>query len=150
MEDKYKNDKYDRSLYIPKGYILPNGIMLTKQYARFHEDMAERYISEYCYEKYVNDVVSDKKDFMLMRLGALQVMSCGMPVLLFCEGNQNKIIQDAIESYVSFGWKIRTIPNPYSSYSAYLRYLILKDTELVMEEYTYEKENVKQYIFKRR
>ena len=39
LEDKYKNDKYDRSLYIPKGYILPDGSQLTKSYARLHEDM---------------------------------------------------------------------------------------------------------------
>ena len=46
MEDKYKNDKYDRELYIPRGYILPDGTMLTKKYARFHENMAERFIME--------------------------------------------------------------------------------------------------------
>jgi len=37
-------DKYDRELYILKGYILPDGTMLTKQYARFHRYMAERFI----------------------------------------------------------------------------------------------------------
>lgn len=43
---KYPNDKYDRELYIPKGYILPSGEMLTKEYARFHEDMAKKFIEE--------------------------------------------------------------------------------------------------------
>ena len=44
QDDKYKNDKYDRQLYIPKGYILPDGRQLTKTYARYHEDMAKRFI----------------------------------------------------------------------------------------------------------
>ena len=34
---KYPNDRYDRKLYIPKGYILQTGEMLTKEYARFIE-----------------------------------------------------------------------------------------------------------------
>ena len=41
---KYPNDRYDRELYIPKGYILQTGEMLTKEYARFHEDMAKKWL----------------------------------------------------------------------------------------------------------
>ena len=149
MEDKYKNDRYDRKLYIPKGYILPDGTMLTKKYARFHEDMAERFIMENCYNSYKNDFIKDKKDYMLMRLGALQVMSCGMPILLFCDENQNSIIQKAIVSYLSYGWKEQVIPNPYSSYFNYMRFNILSHTGLLFVEEENEKEIDKQYILKR-
>ena len=45
-KDKYSNDRYDRELYIPKGYILPDGTKLTKKYARLHEDMAKKFIEE--------------------------------------------------------------------------------------------------------
>lgn len=40
---KFDNSKYkyDRELYIPKGYILSSREMLTKEYARFYEDMAK-------------------------------------------------------------------------------------------------------------
>ena len=55
LEDKYKNDKYDRLLYIPKGYILPDGSKLTKSYARFHEDMAKRFIEENYRYTFAND-----------------------------------------------------------------------------------------------
>lgn len=149
MEDKYKNDKYDRELYIPKGYILPDGTMLTKKYARFHEDMAERFIMENYYTSYKNDFIKDKKDYMLMRLGALQVMSCGMSVLLFCDENQNAIIQKAIASYLSYGWKEHIIPNPYSSYFNYMRFDLLSQTGLLFTEEENEKEINKQYILKR-
>lgn len=113
MKDKYANDKYDRKLYIPKGYILPDGTMLTKQYARFHQDMAERFIRENYDTSFKNDIIPYEKDYMLMRLGAIQVMSCGKPVLLFCDGYQNRIIQKAIESYYLYGWELHIIPNPY-------------------------------------
>ena len=49
---KYPNDKYDRDLYIPKGYILPSGEMLTKEYGRFHENMAQRFVEENYYNSY--------------------------------------------------------------------------------------------------
>ena len=150
MEDKYKNDRYDRELYIPKGYILPDGTMLTKKYARFHEDMAERFIMENYYNSFMNDIIKDKKDYMLMRLGAIQVMSCGMPIILFCEGNHNKIIQDAIVSYLSYGWDQQIIPNPYKSYFDYMRMNLLKECELMffMEEKD-EKEIINKNILKR-
>ena len=51
FEDKYKNDKYDRSLYIPKGYILPDGSQLTKSYARLHDNAGDNISSKnknYC------------------------------------------------------------------------------------------------------
>jgi len=82
VEDKYKNDKYDRELYIPKGYILPDGTMLTKNYSRFHRYMAEKFIMENYYTSYKNDFIKDEKDYMLMRLGTLQVTSCSMPYTL--------------------------------------------------------------------
>ena len=59
QEDKYKNDRYDRTLYIPKGYILPDGSQLTKAYARFHEDMAKKFIEENYYNSYINDFIKD-------------------------------------------------------------------------------------------
>ena len=61
QDDKYKNDKYDRQLYIPKGYILPDGRQLTKTYARYHEDMAKRFIEENYRTSFANDVIKDPK-----------------------------------------------------------------------------------------
>lgn len=140
MGDKYKNDRYDRELYIPKGYILPDGTMLTKKYARFHRDMAKKFIMENYYNSYKNDFIEDVKDYMLMRLGALQVMSCGMPILLFCDENQNQIVQNAIASYLSYGWKEMIIPNPYSSYFNYIRNDLLAPSGLIFVESENEKE----------
>lgn len=125
MEDKYKNDKYDRELYIPKGYILPDKTMLTKKYGRYHEDMAKRFVHENYHISFINDAIEYEKDYMLMRLGAIQVMSCGKPILLFCEDNQNNYIQNAIVSYLSYGWEQQIIPNPYKNYFEYLRYMSL-------------------------
>lgn len=115
-EDKYPNDRYDRELYIPKGYIIPDGTMLTKKYARFHEDMAQKFIEENYYTSYKNDFIKDYKDFMLMRIHALQVMSSGKPILLYCDDLVNNVIDKAIASYLKYGWKEQIIPNPTSSY----------------------------------
>lgn len=68
---KYQNDRYDRKLYIPKGYILQTGEMLTKEYARFYRDMAQKFIEENYYNSYINDFIKDYKDYkdyMIMRL----------------------------------------------------------------------------------
>lgn len=134
MADKYANDKYDRELYIPKGYILPDGTMLTKKYARFHSDMAEKFIMENYYQSFKSDIIQDKQDFMIMRLGALQVMSSGKSIILFCNENQNRIIQEAIVSYLSYGWDERKIANPYSSVNNYIRSRLLEGTWLFYEE----------------
>lgn len=119
MEDKYKNDRYDRNLYIPKGYILPDATMLTKDYARYHNDMAVKFVHENYHNSFLNDNIKSEKDYMLMKLGAIQVMCFGQPILLFCEGSQNKYIQDAIISYLSYGWKQRIVSNPYKNYNEY-------------------------------
>ena len=121
-QDKYKNDRYDRELYIPKGFILPDGTMLTKKYARFHEDMAKRFIEENYLTTFKNDIVSDYKDFMILRLQALQVLSCGKPIIVYSDDNNNRLIQEAIVSYLSYGWRQDVIENPYKSYFDYLRY----------------------------
>ena len=119
--DKYANDRFDREKYIPKGYILPDGTMLTKQYARFHSDMAEKYINENWKYRFENDIVRDPMDFMITRLDALQVLSCGKPIVIYCRGNNNRIIQDAVVSYLSYGWKEIVLDNPYKSFTNYMR-----------------------------
>lgn len=147
--DKYANDRYDRKKYIPKGYILPDGEMLTKQYARYHEDMAIKYINEKCYDRYVNDIISDPRDYMIMRVGALQVMSCGRPILLFCNDHVSRVIDEAIASYMSYGWDVQIVPNPYISVRNYLYNKLYEGTNLMDEEVDYAKEVSKQYVFKR-
>ena len=113
-----------------------DGTKLTKEYARFHSDMAERFIMENYYQSFKNDIIQDKQDFMLMRLGALQVMSSGKSILLFCDNHQNRIIQEAIASYLSYGWDQRIIANPYASINNYIRSRLLEGTGLF-----YDKEN---------
>lgn len=149
MIDKYANDKYDRERYIPKGYILPDGTMLTKQYARFHRDMAERFVMENYYQSFKNDIIKDKQDYMLMRLGAMQVMSSGKSIILFCDEHQSRIIQEAIVSYLEHEWEQRIIANPYASVNDYLRSRILEGTELFYEEDKYEEKTGYSKILKR-
>lgn len=150
LKNKYKNDKYDRKLYIPKGYILPDGNQLTKQYARFHEDMAKRFIEENYKTSFANDIIKDPKDYMLMRVGALQVMSSGLPILLHCDGNLSKENEEAIASYLSYGWKEIIIDNPYYSYFNYLRYKIFEGTALRIGDDLYEEKIANQKVLKRR
>lgn len=137
----HPNDKYDRNLYIPKGYILPEGIMLTREYARFHEDMAKRFIEENYFSSYNNDFIKDYKDYMLMRLHALQIMCSGQSKILYCDDYVNNIISEAIASYLSYGWKEEKIFNPTKSYYEFIRYNILinKDASLLYEGESYEK-----------
>lgn len=149
MIDKYANDKYDRERYISKGYILPDGTMLTKQYARFHRDMAERFVMENYYQSFKNDIINDKQDYMLMRLGAMQVMSSGKSIILFCDEHQSRIIQEAIASYLEHEWEQRIIANPYASVNDYLRSRILEGTELFYEEDKYEEKTGYSKILKR-
>lgn len=139
QEDKYKNDRYDRRLYIPKGYILPDGTQLTKTYARFHEDMAKRFIEENYKYSFANDIIKYPKDYMLMRVGALQVMSCGLPVLLHCDEYLSKEIEKAIVSYLNYGWKEIIVENPYACYFNYIRYKIFEGTGLSIGDEEYEK-----------
>lgn len=124
---KYPNDRYDRKLYIPKGYILQTGEMLTREYARLHEDMAKRFIEENYYNRYINDFVKDYKDYMIMRLHALQVMHCGQNKIVYCDSHLNNIINNAITSYLNYGWSEVIIPNPANSYFDYLYYDLLCD-----------------------
>ena len=149
IEDKYKNDRYDRTLYIPKGYILPDGSQLTKAYARFHEDMAKRFIEENYKYTFANDIIKDPKDFMLMRVGALQVMSCGLPILLHCDGFLSKEIDKAIISYLSYDWKEMIIENPYSNYFNYMRYRLLEGTGLSIGDDENEEKTSYKKILKR-
>ncbi|MEG1821011.1 MAG: hypothetical protein RR201_02075 [Malacoplasma sp.] len=132
MEDKYVNDKYNKELYIPKGYILPNGAMLTKQYARFHMDMAEKFVHENYHNSFVNDIIKEEREYMLKRLGAIQIMMQGLPLILFCDQHQNNFIQEAIASYLSFGWKEVIIPNEYATHLNFIRNS-LECTELFYE-----------------
>ncbi|MGN1000743.1 MAG: hypothetical protein ACI4OG_02270 [Bacilli bacterium] len=122
---KYPNDKYDRNLYIPKGYILPSGEMLTKEYGRLHGDMAKRFIEENYYNSFKNDFIKDYKDYMLMRIHALQVLSCGKNRILYCDDHINSIISKAIASYLEYGWSEMIIPNPTNCYFDYLYYCLL-------------------------
>lgn len=145
--NKYPNDKYDRDLYIPKGYILPSGEMLTKEYGRFHENMAQRFVEENYYNSYKSDFIKDYKDYMLMRVHALQVLSCGQNKILYCDDHINSIITKAIVSYLEHGWSEVIIPNPSNSYFDYLYYNLLSEFgyELYIEEKCkkYEKKNIK-------
>lgn len=138
-------DKYDRELYIPKGYILPDGTQLTKKYARLHEDMAKKFIEENYYTSYQNDFIKEYKDYMLMRLHALQVLSCGKPIISYCDDQVNKVITDAISSYLSYGWDENIIFNPTASYFDYLEYYLLKENGaiLLLGEKEYEKKIIK-------
>ena len=38
--------------------------MLTKEYARFHEDMAKKFIEENYYNSYINDFIKDYKEYI--------------------------------------------------------------------------------------
>lgn len=144
---KYPNDKYDRDLYIPKGYILPSGEMLTKEYGRLHEDMAKRFIEENYYASFKNDFIKDYKDYMLMRIHALQILSCGKNRILYCDDHINSTIDKAIASYLEYGWSEMIIPNPTNSYFDYLYYCLLRNLgyELYGEEECkkYEKKIIK-------
>lgn len=144
---KYPNDRYDRELYIPKGYILQNGEMLTKEYAHFHEDMAKRFIEENYYNSYINDFIKDYKDYMIMRLHALQVMHCGENKIVYCDDHLNSVINDAVASYLNYGWSEIIIPNPTKSYYDYLYYDLLykKEYDLYRKEESinYEKKIIK-------
>ena len=124
---KYPNDKYDRDLYIPKGYILQSGDMLTKEYGRLHEDMAKRFIEENYYNSYINDFINDYRDYMLMRLHALQVLSCGQNKIVYCDDHLNSIVDEAIASYLKHGWSQEIIPNPTKSYYDYVYYNLLSN-----------------------
>lgn len=137
----HPNDKYDRNLYIPKGYILPEGIMLTREYARLHSDMAKKFIEENYFESYKNDFIKDYKDYMLMRLHALQIMCSGQSKILYCDDYVNNIISKAIISYLSYGWKEEKIYNPTKSYLEFIRYhlLINKDSSLIYKGEAYAK-----------
>lgn len=144
---KYPNDKYDRNLYIPKGYILQTGEMLTKEYGHLHEDMARRFIEENYYNSYKNDFIKDYKDYMLMRVHALQVLSCGERKILYCDDHINNVINKAIASYLEHGWTENIIPNITNSYFDYLYYHLLSNLSYELyrkEEYkSYEKKIIK-------
>lgn len=144
---KYPNDRYDRELYISKGYILQTGEMLTKEYARFHEDMAKKFIEENYYNSYINDFIRDYKDYMIMRLHALQVMHCGQNKIVYCDDHLNSVINNAIASYLNYGWSEVIIPNQTNSYYDYLYYNLLcnKGYDLYVKEECkkYEKKIIK-------
>lgn len=143
--DAHPYDRYDRELYIPKGYILPDGLMLTKEYARFHEDMAKKFVEQNYHFSYSNDFIKEYKDYMLMRVHALQVMCSGQTKILYCDDGVNSIISAAIASYLSFGWNEEKIYNPARSYHDYIRYDIFSksDFSLLYEEVPYEKKIIK-------
>lgn len=145
VNSSHPDDKYDKDLYIPKGYILPEGIMLTREYARLHEDMAKKFIEENYLFSYNNDFIGNYKDYMLMRLHALQVMCSGQSRILYCDDNVNKVIDKAIASYLSYGWSEEKIYNPTKSYFEFIRYHLLmqKSSELLYEGETYEKKITK-------
>ena len=128
------DDHYDKEKYISKGYIMPDGTLVgkaydilpdgskrEKPYTRFHADMAEEYIKTHHAKAFENDIIADYKDHMLCRLGAIQVLSVGRPIIIYCKGHQNRFISDAIVSYLEHGWKERALDNPYGSYFEYIR-----------------------------
>lgn len=96
--------------------------MLTKEYARFHEDMAKKFIEGNYYNSYINNFI---KDYMIMRLHALQVFHCGQNNIVYCDDHLNSVIDDAITSYLNYGWSEVIIPNPTNSYYDYLYYNLL-------------------------
>ena len=77
-------------------------------------------------------------------------MSSGLPILLHCDGNLSKEIEEAIASYLSYGWKERIIDNPYYSYFNYLRYRIFEGTALRIGDDLYEEKIANQKVLKRR
>jgi len=85
-----------------------------------------------------------------MRVGALQVMSCGLPILLHCDERLSKEIEAAIVSYLSYDWKEMIIENPYANYFNYMRYRLLEGTGLSIGDDKYEKKIANQKILKRR
>lgn len=149
---QHPGDKYDRELYIPKGYILQSGEMLTREYGHLHIDMAKRFIEENYLTSFNNDFIDDYQDYMLMRLHALQVLSCGQNKIIYCDDHLNSIINHAIASYLNYGWSEYIAPNPSASYYDYLRYKLFLncDSSLIFGGDKYEKKTSKQYIFKRR
>ena len=85
-----------------------------------------------------------------MRVGALQVMSCGLPILLHCDENLSKEIETAIVSYLSYDWKEIIIENPYANYFNYIRYRLLEETGLSIGDDNYKEKINNPKILKRR
>lgn len=150
MADKYSSDNYDRELYIPKGFILRDGTQLGKEYARLHVDMAKKFVGENYHESFQRDIIPTEIDYMIFRLGALQVLFLGKPIILYADEHQNKVIQDAIASYVTHGWYEIIKCNPYCSVNNYIRSRLLENTLLFYEEAKYEEETGNVKVFKRR
>ena len=136
---------YDKEKYIKEGFILPDGTMLTDKYAKKHIEMAKKYVSEHYSYAFNNSIIKDEQDYMIMKLGALQIMSYKRPIILFCEMRQNRFIQEAIASYLTYGWEQQIVQNPYSSYNDYFRYNILKEEYLFSEKYNNQYKLKKNY-----
>ena len=77
-------------------------------------------------------------------------MCSGLPILLHCDENLSTEIEEAIVSYLSYGWKERLIENPYYSHSNYLRYRIFEGTGLRIGDDLYEEKIANQKVLKRR
>ncbi len=76
-------------------------------------------------------------------------MSSGRSIILFCDEHQNRIIQEAIASYLTYGWDERIIANPYASINNYIRSRLLEGTGLFYEEDKNEKKASNSKILKR-
>ena len=82
-----------------------------------------------------------------MRLHALQVMHCGQNKIVYCDDHLNSVINNAIASYLNYGWSEVIIPNQTNSYYDYLYYNLLcnKGYDLYVKEECkkYEKKIIK-------
>lgn len=74
--------------------------------------MAKRFIEENYYTSFKNDFIKDYKDYMLIIIHALQVLSCGKNKILYCDYHINSIINKAIASYLEYDWSEIIMPNP--------------------------------------
>lgn len=115
--------KYDKNLYISKGFLVDDDIKLTTDYGKTHDEIAKRYVEENYLNSYKNDFINDYKDYMLMRLHSLMVLYDGKPIISYCDDHLSKYINTAIASYILYGWKENIIPNPTVSTTEMLRFL---------------------------
>ena len=73
-----------------KGFIFPNGNVITPDYTLSHESMASRYIRDNgLVEDYRNSTHSSAQDFLVFKLNAMQIRSGGAKVLILLFKNQD-------------------------------------------------------------
>jgi len=91
-----------------KGFIFPNGNIITPDYTLSHESMAFNYIRDNgFFEDYRNSQHSSAQDFLVFKLNAMQVRSGGDKILILLFKNQ-EYFTDFIYEYKNKDpdWKV--------------------------------------------